>query len=357
MKRFALARSAFERSKLGGALSPPNSTAPPTRTPVASGVTTKPWPPNVIWCFKSNAPIRAASCWPRSVSRGGLPSVRVSWCDHAPAATTTRCALSGMPSRRCTRTASVPGSRRCASARPGDHRAARTRSPALPVEPPRIAHRMPARNEGRATAPELRPGWRSGRLSDHADVRTRAILRAGLPARFGCAQLVLALVDMQHAIAVHHVARAGPTSIRGVSTARAINAACAAVLARAIGPARAPEAPEPGCEVEHIARPDGERAQRIEQPSRRLAQGFPARRRHDVGERERTSVAAARLRGDAFAIDQQHLPPLLLPQSQRARDADDARRRSPARRIPSRSLAAASHRRHASRTRKRPRGR
>ena len=47
---------ASARLKLGGRLSPPSSTAPPTRMPVASGVTTKPWPRKTSWRLRSKAP-------------------------------------------------------------------------------------------------------------------------------------------------------------------------------------------------------------------------------------------------------------------------------------------------------------
>ncbi len=43
---------------MGGRSSPPSSTAPPMRMPVASGVMTKPWPPKTSWRRMSKAPRR-----------------------------------------------------------------------------------------------------------------------------------------------------------------------------------------------------------------------------------------------------------------------------------------------------------
>ena len=54
-KRCAFSSIAFERAKLGGRLSPPSSTAPPTRRPVSSGVMTKPWPEKISCRFTSKA--------------------------------------------------------------------------------------------------------------------------------------------------------------------------------------------------------------------------------------------------------------------------------------------------------------
>ncbi len=54
-RRRAFVTSRRPGRKFGGRESPPSSTAPPTRSPVASGVTTKPWPPKVSWRRRSKA--------------------------------------------------------------------------------------------------------------------------------------------------------------------------------------------------------------------------------------------------------------------------------------------------------------
>ena len=122
--------------------------------------------------------------------------------------------------------------------------------------------------------------------------------------------------------------RLAPASanIRGVSMAdRSIIAACAAVLARTRSrQARAPEADQPRRDARQVGGTDRQRPERIDEPARRLAQDAGRGERQYVRERERAGVAAAGLRRDALAVDQQHDPAILL-QAQRDRDTDDAR--------------------------------
>ena len=191
----------------------------------------------------------------------------------------------------------------------------------------RIGDRLPGRQEGGRDQRRRQARLQFGDRLRAVQVREGdAVVGARLPAGLRGRELGLALVQVQHAVAAQHVGRAGGGQHRVGLDDRQVHqrglGRCAGL--DALGEARAPEVEQPGCDARQVGGRDRQRAQRVEQPARRLAQDAGRGQRHDVGEGEGAGVAAARLGRDPGAIDHRDLAAFLL-QAQRDGQADAAR--------------------------------